>query len=232
MPLDSDAPPVGDLKMTDKYSRYSYPYGIMVNAEGQRFVDEGEDEVWLTYAKTGAAIRAQTRAWAAQIFDQRTVHLLEPRYATGVPVEADTVEGLAEKLGLDPHALRETVEAFNAACPDGSFDPFHKDGLAARPVGQPPKSNWAQPLDRPPYVAYTVTCGITFTFGGLRIDRNARVLDLAGRPMPGLYATGEITGGFFYHNYPAGAGLVRGAVFGRIAGAAAARHAAERSRTQ
>lgn len=232
VPLDSDAPPVGDLKMTDKYSRYSYPYGIMVNAEGQRFVDEGEDEVWLTYAKTGAAIRAQTRAWAAQIFDQRTVHLLEPRYATGVPVEADTVEGLAEKLGLDPHALRETVEAFNAACPDGSFDPFHKDGLAARPVGQPPKSNWAQPLDRPPYVAYTVTCGITFTFGGLRIDRNARVLDLAGRPMPGLYATGEITGGFFYHNYPAGAGLVRGAVFGRIAGAAAARHAAERSRTQ
>jgi tricarballylate dehydrogenase len=226
VPLDADAPPVGDLRMTDKYSRYSYPYAIMVNAEAQRFVDEGEDEVWLTYAKTGAAIRAESRAWAAQIFDQRTAHLREPRYATGVPVESDTIEGLAEKLGIDAHALRETVGTFNAACPDGSFDPFRKDGLAARPAGQPQKSNWAQPLDRPPYVAYTVTCGITFTFGGLRIDPEARVLDLTGRPMPGLYATGEITGGFFYHNYPAGAGLVRGAVFGRIAGEAAAHHAA------
>ncbi|SCL26477.1 tricarballylate dehydrogenase [Micromonospora rhizosphaerae] len=228
VPLDADAPPVGELKMTDKYSRYSYPYGLMVNAEAQRFVDEGEDEVWLTYAKTGAAVRAQSRAWAAQIFDQRTVHLLEPRYSTGVPVESDTIEGLAEKLNVDPDRLRQTVDAFNAACSDGSIDPFRKDGRAACPAGQPPKSNWAQPLDRPPYVAYTVTCGITFTFGGLRIDTDARVHDLAGRPMPGLYATGEITGGFFYHNYPAGAGLVRGAVFGRIAGEAAARQAAQR----
>ncbi|WP_165492079.1 FAD-dependent tricarballylate dehydrogenase TcuA [Egibacter rhizosphaerae] len=224
-PLDADAPKVGDLSLTDKMSRYSYPYSLLVNIEGQRFVDEGEDEVWLTYAKTGGAIRRQPQALAAQIFDQKTVHLLEPRYETGTPVEADTLAELAGKLGIPVHALEQTVEEFNAATKDGGFDPFSKDGLRAEPQGQPVKSNWAVPLDQPPYVAYRVTCGITFTYGGVRIDEQARVIDTAGRPMHGLYATGELTGGFFYHNYPAGAGLTRGAVVGRIAGDQAAAHA-------
>ncbi|MGH3096230.1 MAG: FAD-dependent tricarballylate dehydrogenase TcuA [Streptosporangiales bacterium] len=222
VPIDNAAPAVGDLRMTDKYSRYSYPYAVMVNSAGQRFVDEGEDEVWLTYAKTGSAVRSQPGGWAVQIFDQKTVHLLEPRYSTGVPVEADSLDGLAGKLGLDPVALQSTVDTFNAACPGGEFTAFGKDGLTARPDGQPVKSNWAQRIDEPPFVAYTVACGITFTFGGLRIDTDARVLDITERPMPSLYATGELTGGFFYHNYPAGSGLVRGAVFGRIAGRNAA----------
>ncbi|GAA2207352.1 FAD-dependent tricarballylate dehydrogenase TcuA [Nonomuraea monospora] len=228
-PQDAAHPPVGDLRMTDKLSRYSYPYAILVNAEGRRFVDEGETEVWLTYAKTGSAIMRQTGGVAYQIFDQKTAHLLEPRYRTGTPVQADTLEELAERLGLPDGALTETASAFNEAVAGDAatrFDPMRLDGLAARPPGQPPKSNWAQTLDKPPYVAYAVTCGITFTYGGLKIDTQARVVDTTGRPMPGLYATGEIAGDFFYHNYAAGAGLVRGAVFGRIAGRNAAARAA------
>ena len=222
-PLDADAPKVGDLRLTDKMSRYSYPYSVMVNLDAQRFVDEGEDEVWLTYAKTGAAIRAQPQALAVQLFDQKTIHLLEPRYSTGTPIEANTLEELADKLGLDRNTLRATVDTYNAATTGGGFDPFIKDGLRAEPEGQPPKSNWATPLDDPPFTAYRVTCGITFTYGGLKIDENARVIDKAGRAMRNLYATGEIAGDFFYHNYPAGTGLMRGAVFGRIAGAEAAK---------
>lgn len=221
VPLDADAPDVGDLRLTDKMSRYSYPFGLLINAEGRRFVDEGEDEVWLTYAKTGQAIRAQTRAWSFELFDQRTAHLLEPRYSTGTPVVASTLKELASLLRVDGAALVETVDAFNESCSAGAFDPFSKDGLLAAPTGQPPKSNWAQPIDAAPFVAYPVTCGITFTYGGLKIEPGSQVIDCTGRPMPGLYATGEITGGFFFHNYPAGAGLMRGAVFGRLAGAAA-----------
>jgi tricarballylate dehydrogenase len=226
-PVDADAPKVGDLSITDKMSRYSYPYAILVNVDGQRFVDEGEDEVWLTYAKTGAAIRAQPRALAFQIFDQKTLHLLEPRYRTGQPVEAPTIRELASKLGVDPGALERTVEEFNAAVPEGGgFEPFKKDGLCTRSGLTPPKSNWAQMINEPPYVAYKVTCGITFTYGGLKIDEQAHVLDAEERRMPGLLATGEIAGDFFYHNYPAGSGLVRGAVFGLIAGATAAERSA------
>lgn len=222
VPIDAAAPPVGDLRFTDKMSRYSYPYALLLNSSGERFVDEGENEVWLTYAKTGAAIRAQHGAWAFQLFDAKTSHLLEPRYSTGTPVVADDLGTLAELLDVDSAALQQTVRDFNEACTPGGFDPFRKDGLTASPPGQPPKSNWAQRIDTPPFVAYPVTCGITFTYGGLKVDVSGRVVDTAGRVMPGLHATGELTGGFFFHNYPAGAGLVRGAVFGRLAGAGAA----------
>lgn len=231
VPLDAHAPVVGDLRITDKMSRYSYPYGLLLNARAERFVDEGEDEVWLTYAKTGAAIRAQDKAWAFQLFDARTTHLLEPRYSTGTPVQAEALEDLADQLGVDPRALRRTVDTFNAATSGGDLDPFGKDGLRATPDGQPAKSNWAQSIEEPPFVAYPVTCGITFTYGGLAIDSVGRVLDNQGTVMPGLYATGEITGGFFFHNYPAGAGLMRGAVFGRLAGEAAAAEPADDART-
>ncbi|MFC5749271.1 FAD-dependent tricarballylate dehydrogenase TcuA [Actinomadura rugatobispora] len=227
-PQDAAHPPVGDLRMTDKLSRYSYPYAILVNGEGRRFVDEGENEVWLTYAKTGAAIMRQTGGVAYQVFDRKTAHLLEPRYRTGTPVQAGTLAELAGKLGVPADALAETVSAFNtavAADAGSRFDPMRKDGVAAGPQGQPPKSNWAQTVDEPPFTAYAVTCGITFTYGGLKIDTAGRVLDTTGRPMPGLYATGEIAGDFFYHNYAAGSGLVRGAVFGRIAGENAAARA-------
>jgi len=120
--------------------------------------------------------------------------------------------------------LAHTVGEFNRAVQDGDFNAAVCDGKGARGI-EPPKSNWAQRLDSPPYVAYPVTGGITFTFGGLEIDSQARVISTEDNPIPGLYATGEITGKFFYHNYPGGAGLMRGAVFGRIAGANAAREA-------
>lgn len=221
-PVAADAPAEGDLKITDKTGRHSYPYGLLVNALGRRFVDEGEQYYMKTYAKTGAAIRAQPQAWAAQIFDQKVLSRLQPRYSTQEPVVADSIAELAGLLGTPPQALQATVEEFNAGAPEdaGAFDPNIEDGLATSGV-VPPKSNWALRLDSPPFVAYPVTAGITFTYGGLRVDPETRVLDNEGRPMPGLFAAGEITGGFFYDNYPAGAGLMRGAVFGRRAAASA-----------
>ena len=175
-----------------------------------------------TYAKTGAAIRAQPGAQAVQVFDQRTLAYLQPRYSTQEPVVADTIRELAEKLGIPASPLEATIDGYNAGAPtdNSAFDPNIEDGVGTTGV-EPPKSNWALPLDAPPFVAYPVTAGITFTYGGLRIDLDARVLDNEGRPMPGLFATGEITGGFFYDNYPGGAGLMRGAVFGRRAAASA-----------
>jgi len=228
VPIDAAAPPVGDLRLTDKMSRYSYPYALLVNREGRRFIDEGEDNVFLTYAKTGWAVRAQPGGIAYQIFDQKTAHLLEPRYSTGTPVVADTLEGLADELGIDRRAFLRTVADFNAAvAPDAEerADPFTLDGVSAEPEGQPAKSNWARAIAEGPFVCYPVMCGITFTYGGIKIDGEARVITQEGVPMSGLYATGEITGGFFFHNYGAGAGLVRGAVFGRIAGTNAAAEA-------
>ena len=118
--------------------------------------------------------------------------------------------------------MTSTVQRFNDGVRPGEFNPAAKDGLATEGV-DPPKSNWALPLDTPPFTVYPVTGGITFTFGGLQINGQAGVLDTEDVPIPGLYATGEITGGFFYENYPGGTGLMRGAVYGRIAGAEAAR---------
>lgn len=221
-PQDMHAPAMGEHGTHNQMSRYSYPFSIMVNLAGERFVDEGEDSFQYTYAKTGSAIRRQPGAVAFQVYDQKTLHLLEPRYRTAKKLIADTLEGLAEQMGVDRSAFMATVNAFNAACPasDG-FDPFHNDGLATEGLALP-KSNWALPLDRPPFVAFGVTCGITFTYGGLRSDLSARVLNTEGRIMPGLFAAGEIVGGLFFHNYPGGAGLPRGAIFGRIAGREAA----------
>jgi tricarballylate dehydrogenase len=230
-PVDADSPEYGDLELTDKTNRLSYPYGIMVNLDGNRFVDEGEDLVFYTYAKMGGEILRQRSGIAFQIFDGKVTHLLEPRYSTARPLEAQTIEDLAMKISERYPELRfnvtqfiETVRLFNAATRPGSFDPSRLDGVRTEGIS-PPKSNWALPIDTPPFVAYAVTGGITFTFGGLAIDTEARVLDVMGQPIPGLYATGEITGGFFYYNYPGGAGLMRGAVFGRIAGANAAAYA-------
>jgi tricarballylate dehydrogenase len=220
-PIDSLAPSPGDLALTDKTNRLSYLYGVLVNQEGKRFVDEGETFASHTYAKTGRAVLDQSDAVAYQLFDQKTVPLLETRYSTGRPVTADTIEGLASQLGLQPDVLVETVRGYNASAAGRPFNPTVLDGKSTTGL-DPAKSNWAVPIDSPPYVAYGVTCGFTFTYGGLRIDTEARVLDDGGQPIPGLFATGELTGGFFYHNYPGGSGLMRGAVFGRIAGKNAA----------
>ena len=141
--------------------------------------------------------------------------------------DADSLEELAAKLeDVDAARALETIAAFNAAVrADVAFDPNVKDGRGTAGLAIP-KSNWANRLDTPPYEAYAVTCGITFTFGGLRINTAAMVLDTDGAPIPGLYAAGELVGGLFYLNYPGGSGLMSGAVFGRIAGDSAGRQVA------
>jgi tricarballylate dehydrogenase len=227
-PIAADSPDYGDLKLGAETNRLSYPYGIMVNCHGQRFADEGEDFKLYTYAKLGKEIQAQPHGLAIQLFDAQATELLEERYHHTTPLKAETVEELAALLeaaygsfGVHKDDIRSTVETYNKATSPGRFDPTELDGLGTRGL-TPEKTNWARPLEVAPFTAYPVTTGITFTFGGLRIGPDANVTTPKGASLPGLFATGEITGGLFYNNYPAGAGLMRGAVFGRLAGAGAA----------
>ena len=220
-PIDADAPPYGDRALTDKTNRLSYPFGVLINAWGRRFLDEGEDFQLYTYAKLGGIILNQPCGVAFQIFDAKVAGLLEARYKTGTPIVADSLPELVGKLSVNRAACLQTLEDYNAAAGSGRFDPTARDGL--RTVGlDPPKSNWAQRLDTPPYAAYPVTGGITFTFGGVRVNDRAQVVRTSRAPIPGLYACGEMVGGLFHTNYPGGTGLMSGAVFGRIAGAHAA----------
>jgi tricarballylate dehydrogenase len=220
-PIDAGAPPFGDRKLTDKTNRLSYPFGVLVNARGRRFFDEGEDFQLYTYAKYGGVILNQPRNLGFQIFDAKVTKLLEPRYSTAKPIVADTLRGLIEQLPLDRAACLETLEAYHASLAGGTFDPTVRDGLRTKGL-VPMKSNWAQPVDTAPFVAYPVTGGITFTFGGVRVNDRAQVLDTTWSPIPGLFACGEMVGGIFHINYAGGAGLMSGAVFGRLAGAGAA----------
>jgi len=225
---DIASPPFGDRKIGDLFQKHSYPLGIIVNVEGKRFVDEGADFRNYTYAKYGREVLRQPQRVAFQVFDAKVMEILRDEYRISAITKAtsDTPEGLADALGIDRDGFVETVRAYNAAVQPGDFNPAVLDGK--RTVGiTPPKSNWALPLDTPPYTGFAVTCGITFTFGGLRIDpASARVLDTEDRPIPGLYAAGELVGGLFYHNYAGGSGLMAGAVFGRIAGESAGRQIA------
>jgi tricarballylate dehydrogenase len=149
------------------------------------------------------------------------VPFLEGRYKTGTPIVADTLPALVAQLPVPRPVGQDTLDGYNAAVGPGAFDPTVRDGLATRGLALP-KSNWAQRLDTPPYTAYPVTGGITFTFGGVRVNERAQVLSTSFTPIPGLYACGEMVGGLFHTNYPGGTGLMSGAVFGRIAGACAA----------
>ena len=226
---DRNAPEFGDLSVGDNFQKHSYPFGIMVNAHGQRFVDEGADFRNYTYAKYGRVILEQPDSFCWQVFDQKVTHLLRDEYRIRevTKVTADTLEQLAERLdGVDPQGFLAEVKAYNDAVrTDVTFDPTVKDGRCTEGLAVP-KSNWANTLDEPPYEAYATTCGITFTFGGLRIDPDsAQVKSTTLEPIPGLYAAGELVGGLFYFNYPGGTGLMSGAVFGRRAGSAAGRHA-------
>ncbi|MGC5615492.1 FAD-dependent tricarballylate dehydrogenase TcuA [Georgenia sp. Z1491] len=207
-------------ELTNRLTRGGYPLGIVVNIEGRRFVDEGADFRNYTYAKYGAEILRQPGAIAFQVFDstQRPLLRTEEYDMPGVGVVvADTLEELGEGMGVDVDAFAATVREFNASI-DRSIpaDPTVKDGRRA--AVEPPKSNWALPIEEGPFYAFPVTCGITFTFGGLATDTHGRVLDGAGEHIAGLYACGEALGGLFAGNYPGGSGLAAGAVFGRRAG--------------
>ncbi|MBI2859329.1 MAG: FAD-dependent tricarballylate dehydrogenase TcuA [Chloroflexi bacterium] len=219
--IDANAPYLADRTMTNRTERGSYHLGIMVNADGDRFVDEGEDIRTQTYAKYGQAVLNQPGGVAFQIFDSKTKDLLVARYETGNCTRTNSIEELADGLGIDTERLTRTVKEYNASVQEGPFNAVKKDGKHTVGI-KPPKSNWALKVDTPPFSAYAVTGGVTFTYGGIKINQNAQVLDTEDRVIPGLYATGEIVGGLFYYNYPGGTGLMAGAVFGRLAGNAAA----------
>jgi tricarballylate dehydrogenase len=214
---------VGDLRIGDLHQKHSYPIGLIVNRDGQRFVDEGADFRNYTYAKYGREILHQPGRQAFQIFDQKTIPLLRDEYRIPQATKgyANTIEELADQLMIDPAGLKQTVDAYNAAIQPGPHDFSILDGKHTEGI-TPPKTNWAVPIDQPPYEGYAVTCGITFTFGGVRINPRGQVLDTEDRVIPGLYAAGEMVGGLFYYNYPGGSGLMAGAVFGRRAGISAA----------
>ena len=222
---DISAPPFGDRVVLDNFQKHSYPLGIMVNLNAERFVDEGEDYRNLTYVRFGRAIMQQPHRTAIQIFDQKTVDMLRDEYRIRqvTKEESETIENLAKKLEINPSKLKKTIDEFNTACQPGDYNPAVLDSV--RTVGlSPDKSNWALPIDEPPYVAYVTTTGITFTFGGLKINERNEVQDLDNRSIPGLYAAGELVGGLFYENYPGGSGLMSGSVFGKRAGAYAAEY--------
>ena len=222
---DQNAPEFGDLSVGDGFQKHSYPFGIVVNARGRRFLDEGADFRNYTYAKYGREILAQPGQVAWQIFDAQATDLLRDEYRIRqvTRITAGSLEELAAKIdGLDGAAFLDTVKTFNHAVRrDVTFNPTVLDGRST--IGlDPPKSNWANPIETPPFQAYGVTCGITFTFGGVRVDDTAQVITGEGGPLPNLYACGEMVGGLFYFNYPGGTGLTSGAVFGKLAGTNAA----------
>jgi tricarballylate dehydrogenase len=221
-----NAPEFGDLAVGDQFQKHSYPFAIMVNATGKRFVDEGADFRNYTYAKYGRVILEQPGQFAWQIFDKKVKFLQRDEYNIRriTKVTANTIEELATKLdGVDAAEFVREIARYNTAVrSDIAFNPNVKDGRRTDGLAID-KSNWANTIDEPPFEGYGVTCGLTFTFGGLRITQEAQVVDLDFHPIPGLYAAGELVGGLFYFNYPGGSGLTSGAVFGRIAGGAAAR---------
>jgi tricarballylate dehydrogenase len=227
---ERNAPEFGDLAVGDQFQKHSYPWGIYLNAHGRRFVDEGADFRNYTYAKYGRVILAQPGQFAWQIFDAKVKSQLRDEYRIKQVTKrvSNTLEGLVSQLDdVDAAAALEEIRRYNAAVrQDIPFDPNVKDGRRTEGLAVP-KSNWANTLDTPPFEAYAVTCGITFTFGGLRIDRHAQVLSSDGEPMTGLYAAGELVGGIFWFNYPGGSGLTNGSVFGRIAGENAGKSAAK-----
>ena len=216
-----DLPP-GERK---NYRKICYFLGVMLNAKGDRFVDEGINFRNYTYAQYGAAILEQPGQFAWQVFDSKVFDLLYGEYSFHDAhfVEADTLEALVAKMeGVDPAGAMATLAAYNAAVDtETPFDPTSLDGKGTKGLALA-KSNWAQTLDKGPFRAFPVTGGITFTYGGVKVDDQGRVSGTDGAAISGLFACGEMVGGVFFAGYPGGSGLTSGAVFGRRAGYGAA----------
>ncbi|SED25361.1 FAD-dependent tricarballylate dehydrogenase TcuA [Streptomyces melanosporofaciens] len=217
--VDPTMPSPQRSEASPPFPLHGFWLGVLINRDGERFVDEGPGPWVKNYSKMGKAIMRQPGCEAFEIFDQRTAARVADEFAGAAePIVAHNVPELAERIGVPADRLAHTLEAFNNACPsgDGAAEGRGTAGIT------PPKSGWASPLDQPPFVAYHAVAGLTFTFGGIRIDPDGRALSADGTPVPGLYAAGEAVGGLFYGDYPGGAALMRAAVFGRVAGATAA----------
>ena len=241
MALDIGAAPCGDFtrfhaEPIDPRSGVSEPiilafnYGLIVDRDAKRFVDEGARKADDSYEDISRQILERPDGIAYLILDSRIDDVPNWRKSirTDQPaIQADTITDLAVAIGLNPAAVDGLVKAYNAACPqdDAGFKPLEADGLSTAEGLQPPKSNWARPLDRAPFLAYPMICGCCFTFGGLKTNAEAEVLDADGSPIHGLYTAGEAMG-LYYGRYPGGTSVLRGAVFGRIAGARAAARSA------
>ena len=198
----------------------NYAYGILINDSGERFTDEGAAMVDATYEVVTRIIMEQRQGIAYAIFDESledvenwtiTVRSSVP------PLQAETLDELANMIAVPAYQLEDTVIKFNDACPErAEFDPMRLDGLATHGL-KPRKSNWARPISRPPYKAWPIICSNCFTFGGLKIDNRARVINTEGDIIPGLYAAGEVAG-LYYRMYTGSTSVMRGAVMGRLAG--------------
>ncbi len=224
-PVDAASPPVGG---GNDMNRYSYPWGISVDRDGRRFFDEGAGRMADTYGGVGRFVVERAGGLAFQVFDATGIpHIKKYAYVFANEHKADTLRGLAESAGIDPDGFEAEVARFNAAVVDDRpFAPTILDGRHTAGI-EPPKSNWATRIETPPFYAYAVTGGITFSLGGLKINADAAVLDADGAPVPGLFATGDILG-IFHGDYPSGAGQTRNAVFGKLAGEGAAGYVAGR----
>ena len=226
--VDINSPDFGDYRIGgNHFERHSYAFGIMVNKLGRRFVDEGADYRNFTYAKYGAKVIAQPGQIAWQVFDGRMAEYLREEYRGRTSkVTADSIEALAKKMeGIDEGAFARTIAEYNAAVEnEAAFNPTILDGVRTRGL-EIDKTNWALPFVKAPFVAFPVTCGITFSYGGLKINTEAEVIHQDGTAIPGLYAAGELAGGIHYFNYAGGSGLTAGALFGRRAGTNGVKHA-------
>jgi len=206
---------------------YIFQLGLFIDEDGERFLDEGEDFRDQTYVKFSKAIMNHKSGVAFNVFDHKVRSEDPDAWKRAIrtaeePYEADTIQELAKIINVPPERMERTIEAYNAACQPGTFDPLRLDGLCTKGLAVT-KSNWARPLDTPPFLAYPVTGGITFTFGGLKANTDAQVMHTSGRVIPGLYVAGEPMGELYYYNYMGATSVLRGAVFGRIVGRHAAR---------
>ncbi len=224
-PMDLYMKNYGGLDLEPKerknYRKICYFLGIMINANGQRFLDEGKNFRNYTYAQYGRKVLEQPGHFAWQIFDSKVFDLLyeEYRFHDAHFVEGNTIDELIEKMdGIDKIETKKTIEEFNHSIDSTiTFDPTILDQKSTTGL-KIKKSNWALRIDKGPFKAFPVTGGITFTYGGLKIDDQGSVLDLNNKPISGLFACGELVGGVFFNGYPGGSGLTSGAVFGRMAG--------------
>lgn len=208
----------------------TYPFTLMINRLGKRFVDEGEDYRDRTVIKFGKEVLFQPGSVCYLVLDHKVHDLVGGVIADWPPFVSNDLGDLASQLDVDRDQMLDTISEFNAAVQPGEFDPVRLDGKHTAGI-RPAKSNWAQTVDTPPFYAYPVTGAITYGFGGIKADADGRIIDTEQRPIEGLYAAGEMVGGLFYHAYPSGSSLVSWTVLGRAAGRNAAVEALSRRGT-